>query len=215
MLHQMGLLFAATCCCPSKSVTLQCYDMHMKWIRPRKGPPHETRLSAETRGSCRTRSRNSSHFRCCCWLLSDTDNRNASNWPAMATWTNMPFWWCSLLAILLFHWLFFCCCCCCCYSLCVFQPLRYLCSCRRTVASLKQPPQYRIQYLLRWVTSVCSDVMILPKTTPKAVFMEHIIVSKELSFIQSGESICFFFFLNFFFFLRIYLFFRFQTANLL
>lgn len=30
--------------------------------------------------------------------------------------------------------------------------------------------------------------------------MEHIIVSKELSFIQSGESICFFFFLNFLFF---------------
>ena len=48
--------------------------------------------------------------------------------------------------------------------------------------------------ILRWVTSVCSNVMILPKTTPKAVFMEHIIVSKELSFIQSGESICFFFF---------------------
>ena len=96
---------------------------------------------------------------------------------------------------------FCCCCCCCCYSLCVFQPLRYLCSCRRTAASLKQPPRYRIQYLLRWVTSVCSDVMILPKTTPKAVFMEHIIVSKELSFIQSGESICFFFFLNFLFFI--------------
>ena len=106
-----------------------------------------------------------------------------------------PFWWCSLLAILIFHWLFCCCCCCCCYySFCVFQPLRYLRSCRRTAASLKQPPRYRIQCLLRWVTSVCSDVMILPKTTPKAVFMEHIIVSKELSFIQSGESICFFFF---------------------
>lgn len=30
--------------------------------------------------------------------------------------------------------------------------------------------------------------------------MEHIIVSKELSFIQSGESICFFFFFKFFIF---------------